>query len=123
MMIPQRFLAAKPNESSLMIEILNGAQIWCLGMDKPERAEGVAWDFGVLDEYGNMKKQTWPEHIRAALSDRGGACDFIGVPEGRNHYYDLYKDAQARATHALKAGEQTSWDTFHWGSADRLPAE
>lgn len=123
MMIPQRFLAAKPNESSLMIEILNGAQIWCLGMDKPERAEGVAWDYGVLDEYGNMKKQTWPEHIRAALSDRGGACDFIGVPEGRNHYYDLYKDAQARATHALKAGEQTSWDTFHWVSADILPAE
>ena len=29
-------------------------------------------------------------------------CDFIGVPEGRNHYYDLYKDAQARGLESRK---------------------
>jgi hypothetical protein len=123
MLIPLRFMVGRPNESSLMIKLINGAEIWCLGMDKPERAEGVAWDYGVLDEYGNMKKQTWPEHIRAALSDRRGSCDFIGVPEGRNHYYDLYKDAQARAMDARKRGTYPSWDTFHWVSADILDAD
>jgi hypothetical protein len=122
-MIPARFIVGRPNESQLSIQIVNGAEIWCLGMDKPERAEGVAWDYGVLDEIGNMKKQTWPEHVRAALSDRRGMCDFIGVPEGRNHYYDLYKDAQARAIQDDKKGRPRVWDTFHWVSADILDPE
>lgn len=123
-MIPPRYVVGRPNESHLMIPLVNGSQIWCLGMDKPERAEGVPWDGGVLDEYGNMKKEAWPNHIRPSLSDRRGWCDFIGVPEGRNHYYDLYKDAQARALHAIKAGRVPEWDHFHWVSADILdPAE
>ncbi|KKN34717.1 hypothetical protein LCGC14_0790990 [marine sediment metagenome] len=122
-LIPTRYVVGKPNESQLMIPIVNGAQIWCLGMDKPERAEGVPWDGGVLDEYGNMKKDVWPNHVRASLSDRRGWCDFIGVPEGRNHYYDLAKSAQARCEHALKQGKQPEWDYFHWISADILPAD
>ena len=71
-----------------MIRLINGAQIWVVGLDRPERIEGSPWDGGVLDEYGNMRANAWPEHIRPALSDRAGWCDFTGVPEGRNHYYD-----------------------------------
>ena len=37
------------------------------------------------------------------------------MPEGRNHYYELYNFAKANAT-----GE---WGTFHWKSAEILPAE
>ena len=121
-LIPPRYVVGKPNESQLMIKLVNGSEIWCLGMDKPERAEGVPWDGGVLDEYGNMKKEAWPNHVRASLSDRRGWCDFIGVPEGRNHYYDLYKDAQARCAAALKKGKRPEWDFFHWVSADILDA-
>ena len=39
-------------------------------------------------EYGNMKLEAWGANVRPALSDRKGWCDLIGVPEGRNHYYD-----------------------------------
>lgn len=122
-LIPPRYIIGKPNESQLMIPLVNGCEIWLLGMDKPERAEGVPWDYGVLDEYGNMKKQTWPEHIRASLSDRQGSADFIGVPEGRNHYYDLNKDALARAAWALGKGVIPEWDSFTWFSATILPEE
>jgi hypothetical protein len=84
-------------------------------MDKPERAEGTPWDHGVLDEIGNMKESTWPEHVRPSLSDRQGSCDFIGVPEGRNHYYDLHS--------AALSDETNTWGVFHWISADILPED
>jgi hypothetical protein len=122
-MIPKRYVYGNPNESYLMIKLLNGSEIWCLGLDRPERAEGVPWDGGVLDEYADMKKDTWARHIRPSLSDRRGWCDFIGVPEGRNHYYDLYKDAKARASYSIAHGVQPVWDTFHWTSETILSAE
>ena len=85
-LIPKTLLAKPPSESTLTIPLINGSEIHVLGMDKPERAEGTPWDHGVLDEYGNMKKSVWPEHVRPALADRRGTCDFIGAREGRNHY-------------------------------------
>ena len=114
-MVTSRLMRKKPSESRLIIYLVNGSEIHVLGMDKPERAEGTPWDHGVLDEYGNMKKETWTEHIRPALSDRQGTCDFIGVPEGRNHFYDLWKKALADTSGV--------WDGFHWLSSDILDKE
>lgn len=109
---PAWIMSRQPNESDLIIYMKTGASVHVLGMDKPERIEGSPWDGGILDEYGNMKKSTWPEHVRPALADRHGWCDLIGVPEGRNHYYDIYKQAQEDVT-----GE---WGHFWWLSADIL---
>lgn len=115
LMVPRDLMSRPPIETELSIHILNGSQIHVLGMDKPERVEGTPWDHGVLDEIGNMKPQTWPEHVRPALADRNGTCDFIGVPEGRNHYYDLWRLAQEDDT--------GTWAGFHWISADILSEE
>ena len=112
-MVPRHLMACEPKETELCITLINGATIWVIGMDKPERFEGQPWDGGVLDEYANMKPHAWTEHVRPALSDRLGWCDFIGVPEGRNHYYDLWLTAQAR----------DDWGAFTWFSADILPPE
>lgn len=108
------------SESDLHVTLLNGAQIWVLGLDKPERVEGSPWDGGILDEYGNMKEAAWPKHVRPAMSDRNGWCDFIGVPEGRNHYYDL---DLAAIEQQRKFGDKSEWGHFHWISADILPPE
>lgn len=120
-MVPKEFMLKRPNESSLVIQLVNGAEIHCLGMDKPERIEGSPWDYGVLDEFANMKQKVWTQHVRPALSDRLGSCDFIGVPEGRNHYYDLYKNALADSLQADREGRVPEWGAFHWISADILP--
>jgi hypothetical protein len=114
-MVPASLQSKEPSESQLIIYCINGAEIHVLGMDKPQRIEGVPWDGGILDEYGNMKKETWPEHVRPALSDRRGWCDMIGVPEGRNHYYHAYKAALHDRTGIRQA--------FHWFSSDILPPE
>jgi hypothetical protein len=100
------------SESHLRVTLENGAEAHVIGMDRPERIEGSPWDGGVLDEYANMKKRTWGEHVRPALSDRKGWCWLIGVPEGRNHYYDLYKYAVS--------GVDKDWAAYTWPSSEVL---
>ena len=117
-MVP-RNLTHRVVETDLMIA-LPLSEIWVIGMDKPERMEGTPWDGGCLDEYGNMKARAWGENVRPSLSDRLGWCDFIGGPEGRNHYYDLYQYARAQM---MEHGEASEWGAYHWVSADILPAE
>lgn len=116
---PKQFVAGRPSESDLMIEYVTGNQIWVVGLDKPERIEGQPWDGGVVTEIGNTKATAWPMNIRPALSDRLGWCDLEGVPEGRNHYYDL--DRAAKAEMKLK-GAASDWGSYSWPSADILPA-
>lgn len=114
------FWMRQPAETELMVFLVTGAIIQVVGMDKPERIEGSPWDGGILDEYGNMKERAWSLHIEPALADRNGWCDFIGVPEGRNHYYKLATKAQAQmASH----GAQSPWGYFHWKSSEVLPAD
>lgn len=111
---PRDVLSGAPSESDLTLRYINGAQITVVGMDRPERIEGSPWDGGVLDEYGNMKGNAWPENVRPALSDRLGWCDLIGVPEGRNHYYDL---AVMAKKYMVEYGTASEWGYFHWKSA------
>lgn len=113
-MIPPSLMDGRPSETELTIRLLNGASLAVVGMDKPERIEGSPWNGGILDEYANMKPQAWPENVRPALSDRKGWCWLIGVPEGRNHYYELYK-------YALSEESGDEWAAFTWKSADILP--
>ena len=112
-MVPVGLMARRPSESELTIFLIGGVEIVVVGLDKPERIEGRPWDGGIIDEIGNTKPGAWPENIRPALSDRLGWCWLIGVPEGRNHYYDLHKYA---------LGDDPEWDSFTWPSSDILPA-
>lgn len=114
-MVEPGLLAERPRESDLMIRLVTGAELWVIGMDRPERIEGRPWDGGILDEFGNMKPGAWGENVRPALSDRKGWCWLIGVPEGRNHYYELNQ-------YALHAGDP-EWDSFTWPSSDILDQE
>lgn len=114
-LVPKIALDGRPNETELRINLKTGASIYVIGMDKSERIEGSPWDGLVLDEYGNMKPKTWELNVRPALADRNGWAWFVGVPEGRNHYYDLVTKA--------KADETGTWAVYHWLSADILRPE
>ena len=112
-----KYAISKILETELSIRLINGTVIQVLGMDKPERVEGPPLDGAICDEYGNMKPEVWTHHLSGALStiDRPGWCWFIGVPEGRNHYYRLYKEALNP--------DRATWDAFHWISEDILDPE
>lgn len=102
-------------ETDLCIRTRFSSELWVVGLDKPQRIEGVPWDGGVLDEYGNMKPEAWTENIRPALADREGWCWFIGVPEGFNHFKEIADYA--------RSGADEDWGFYSWHSADILPYE
>lgn len=107
-----KWLVSDISEGTLTITFLNGAQLSVLGLDKPERIEGRPLDGIVLDEYGNMKPTVWTQNVRPALSTKGrlpGWAWFVGVPEGRNHYYKLSKHAEQI--------DNEEWSNHHWISA------
>lgn len=72
------------------IKLINGCVIYVCGADNPDSLRGPDYYFVVLDEYADIKVQTWEQVIRAALSKTRGDALFIGTPKGRNHFYDLY---------------------------------
>jgi hypothetical protein len=119
-LVGRNMMAKPPSETDLCIYTLTGAELWVVGLDKPERIEGKPWDGGILDEFGNCKPNAWGANVRPALSDRQGWCDLIGVPEGRNHYYDVNNNALAQMQ---ELGAKSEWGSFTWPSKDILPPE
>ena len=95
------------------IRLVNGCEITVLGMDKPQRIEGRGLDGIIIDEFGSCRPSLWGENVRPALSTPGrppGWAWLIGVPEGRNHYWELYRQALSDQT--------GDWAAFTWPSAD-----
>lgn len=113
-MIPKSWQLRRPSESDRTIFLINGAEIQVIGLDVPERLEGRPLDGIVIDEYGNCREEAWDANIRPALStpDRPpGWAWLIGVPEGRNHYYDLWQDV-------ISTPDDEEWAGFTWSSRD-----
>ena len=92
----------RTSEQELLIELRNGSIIQLHGADHPDRLRGIGLDYVVLDEYADMKPDTWNLVIRPALSNRNGRALFIGTPRGRNHFYDIYCAAKSKP----------NWQTF-----------
>jgi len=118
-MIP-RWALKKPAGRAISLSyrnvlLQNGARIEVAGLDKPERIEGPPLDGFVGDEYGNFKEDVWGQHVRPALSTLGrpGWAWLIGVPEGRNHYFQLTQDVK----------NKKDWDIFTWKTAEINPEE
>ena len=82
-------------ESELRADLPNGGRVRLYGADNYDRLRGGYMDGVVLDEYGDMDPRAWQEVIRPALSDRLGWAIFIGTPKGRNHFFELWRRAQA----------------------------
>ncbi|MFP5213069.1 MAG: hypothetical protein ACLGPL_06785 [Acidobacteriota bacterium] len=116
-LVPVWFKAKPPSETELIIFLQNGSELHVIGLDKPERIEGIPWSGGVIDEIANCKPNAWAENIRPALDTIGldAWAWLIGVPEGLNHYYDL-------AEYSRTSGDP-EWGYYHWKSADILPAK
>ena len=124
LLVPRWALAKRPMEAELTIQLINGAEISVVGMDKPDRIEGRPLDFFGGDEFGNMKESTWKENIRPALStlNRPGEAVFTGVPESRNHFYRMFLHAQEVHQRRLAGDPKAQWEAYHWPSEDVLNA-
>lgn len=88
--VPKEYLTKPPNETTLTISMRNGSKMSLKGAEKPNNLRGRSLDFAVLDEFADMKPETWNEVIRPSLADRKGSALFIGTPKGMNHFRDLW---------------------------------
>lgn len=87
-------IAIKVKESTLTIELFNGALIQLFGADNPDNLRGLYFDGVILDEFGDMKPSLWEEVVLPTLIDREGWAVFIGTPKGKNHFYDVHVRAE-----------------------------
>ena len=96
--------------NNLELTLINNTKISLKGADRPETMRGVSLKFLVLDEYADIKPEVWELILRPALADQKGCALFIGTPMGRNHFYDLYKQAELGDDETYKAWHFTSYD-------------
>jgi hypothetical protein len=112
----------QPSETELIIYMPNGSEIHLIGLDKPERIEGIPWTGGGIDEIADIKPNAWAENILPALNtvnperpNYRAWCWLLGVPDGLNHYYEM-------AEYAETSGDP-DWALFHWKSSEILPPD
>ena len=112
-------------ENQGIIKLINGREIHLKGADRPDTLRGVGLSYVVLDEYAFMKPDVWEYIIRPTLADCKGSAMFIGTPEGKNHFYDLYEEVRKHKIQAEKAGEQPEWSCFSFSSSENtfIPIE
>lgn len=112
----------RPSESDLKIFMPNGTELHVLGLDQPQRFEGIDWDGGVIDEIADVKSESLEANIMPALNtvnptrpDYRAWCWFIGVPDGLNHFYDMAEIARMETN--------PDYRLYHWTSAEILPPD
>ena len=94
--------------NNLEITLAGGNTIYLKGADRPDTLRGVSLKHLVLDEYAFMKPEVFDSILRPALADCKGTAIFIGTPEGRNHFFDVYQGAES----------WDDWESFHYTSFD-----
>ena len=83
----------KFNESELRADYPNGGQVRVYGGDDPDSLRGLYLDDVVVDEYGLHQADIFSTVLRPALADREGSALFLGTPNGKNQFYDIWKHA------------------------------
>jgi hypothetical protein len=83
------------NETELRADLPNESRVRLFGADNPDSLRGIYLDGVVLDEFPLMQGRTWSEVIRPLLTDRQGWALFIGTPNGKNAFWDVYQAAES----------------------------
>jgi hypothetical protein len=124
-------LIKRYSDSELWIMLPNDAIVQVVGLDKPQRIEGQPWNGCMITEMGDVKPDAWEMNVRPVLADTLGSAILEGVPEGRNHYYDLALYAAGGAIPETKPligayaenPFDPDWAFYSWFSADVLSSD
>lgn len=107
------------SKGELMIQTIFGSELFLVGLDQPQRVEGLILDGGVIDENSDIKPKTFDLSILPTLVHRNGWTDFIGVPKrfgiGATEYREKCKKAEK--------GELPDSEVFAWPSEGIVPAD
>jgi Phage terminase large subunit len=102
-------LIAQKYENTGELVLVNGRRISLKGADRPDSLRGVGLSYVVLDEYAFMKEEVWETIILPALARVEGGAMFIGTPDGKNHFWELYIKGLSG---------DPDWKSWHFHSTD-----
>ena len=107
------------NKSESSITTIFGSTLYIVGMDKPQRIEGLQIDGIVIDESSDQRPELFRKTVMPMLSDRNGWAWRIGVPKksgiGRVDFR-LFFEAGLDSSHPSQA-------SFTWKSEEVLTPE
>lgn len=105
-------LIAQPYENEARIRLVNGREIAIKGADRPDSLRGTGLSYIVLDEYAFMKEEVWEMIISPQLALSEGGALFIGTPDGKNHFHDLYQLGYS------EEDKHAEWKSWHFRMED-----
>jgi hypothetical protein len=114
-------LIEKENVNDGWLQLISGRKIYIKGADNPDSLRGIGLSYLVLDEYADMKPDTWELILEPALMDVKGSALFIGTPKGKNHFYTIFMAAHEHPDGLDGTpGEEIwgDWEAFHFKSMD-----
>lgn len=93
------------NIQQLKITFVNGSCLYFKSADNEKSLRGRGLKHVVLDEAAFIvNPDLWHKVIRPALSDKQGGATLISSPNGRNWFYELYKNTEGKE----------NWSRYHW---------
>lgn len=119
---PDGGLIVNENVNDGWLELVSGRRIYIRGAEDPDRLRGIGLSYVVMDEYADMKPETWDDILEPALIDVEGDALFIGTPKGKNHFYKLFIGAiekpQVLDDDDKAINYWEDWEAFHFKSTD-----
>jgi phage terminase large subunit-like protein len=100
--------AKKPNESDLVIYLINGSEILFYSAEAYDSIRGETFDAGVGDEMAFWKREAWTEVLKATLLVKGKKFLGLSTPKGKNLFYELC--LQSQVDDSYKTFKGTSYD-------------
>lgn len=91
--IPKELIKGNPNNTEMLIRLINGSTFQLLGSDNFDSLMGSNPVGVVFSEFSLQNPLAW-EYIRPILAENDGWALFQGTPRGLNHLYDLYQMAK-----------------------------
>lgn len=89
---PKELIKGKPNTTEMKIELKNGSVFQIVGSNEVDRLVGTNPVGIVYSEYAIQDPNAW-NYLRPILAENGGWALFIFTPRGKNHGWELYRQA------------------------------
>lgn len=112
-LIPKHWIK-KVNVMDLYIETIFGSELYVMGMDQPQRLEGVQIDGIVVDEACDHKPESFDLSIKPTLSWRNAWSWRIGVPKRSGNCSREFKEAFDLGL----GGRDPDVESYSWPSSD-----
>ena len=88
-----------------------GGRFLCIGKSAkyPDQLVGEGVSGAVMAEAAKLKLSTWYKYVRPTLADFSGWSIHSSTPEGRNWFYDLWREGQDPSNQEWESWRLPSW--------------